>query len=103
MKNSKLILYSLAHALGTTIYVGLVALLLQNGEKLFGVGNKLIGTVVFILIFVLSATITGALVLGRPVLLFLENQKKEALKLFFYTLGWILIMILIVLIAQILR
>ena len=103
MKNSKLVLISILNALGTTIYIGLIALIMQNGEKIFGQMSNLFGPIAFLLLFVLSAAITGALVLGRPVLMYLENQKKEALKLFFYTLGWLLIMIMIILAIQILK
>jgi len=102
MKNSKLFLYGLTHALSTAIYIGLVAFLMQNAEKIFGKMNNLMGPVAFLLIFVLSAAVTGALVLGKPVLMYLDNQKKEALKLFFYTLGWLLIITVIILITQIL-
>lgn len=100
MKNSKLILYGLVHALGIAVYVFGIALLIQNGGKIFGQMNNLFGPVAFLLLFVLSAAITGALALGKPVILYLNKQKREAIKLFLYTVGWIFVMTLIVLIIQ---
>ena len=52
-----------------------------------------------LLLLVLSATITGALVLGKPILLYLDNKKADAIKLFFWTLGWLVIMTITVLIG----
>jgi hypothetical protein len=50
---------------------------------------------VFLLIFVFSAAISGALVLGKPILLYLENKKREAVELFVITLGWIFILLVL--------
>jgi len=33
----------------------------------------------------------GALVLGRPILMYLDNQKKESIKLFGFTLVWLFV------------
>ena len=102
MKNSKLILTSLLNAFGIAIYITGIALIIQNGEKIFGKMNNFIGPVIFLLLFVLSAAITGALALGQPVILYLNNHKKEAIKLFLYTIGWLFVITLIVLIIQLL-
>ena len=99
MKNLKSL--ALLHALGTAIYVSLVALFMQNGERIFGKMDNLFGPVAILLIFVLSAAITGSLVLGRPILMYLDNRKAEALKMFFYTLGWLFVILAVIICAQI--
>lgn len=96
MKSSKLIFHSFICAVFTTFYIVVVALIIQNGEKIFGKMNNFFGPVAFLLLFVLSAAITGALVVGRPVLLYLEGKKTEAVKLFLYTVSWLLIITLII-------
>lgn len=96
MKNSKLIFYSFVNSLGVLAYVIAVALIMQNGGKVFGKTNNLLGSIVFLLLFVISATIVGTLVLGRPILLYLDGLKKEAVKLFSFTVGWLLVFIIIV-------
>jgi hypothetical protein len=85
MKNSNLIGRAILNSLGVLIYVSLVSLILNNGEKVFGQMNKIIGPSVFLMLFVLSASVTGGLVLGKPILLYLEGFKKEGIKLFIYT------------------
>ena len=65
--------------------------------------DNFLGPVAFLLLFVLSAAITGALILGRPVVLYLENRKLEAVKLFLYTVGWLFVTTLAALIAQIVK
>ena len=47
--------------------------------------------VLFLMLFVLSAGVTGALVLGRPVLKYLDGDRKGAIYLFCATLGWLFV------------
>lgn len=90
MKNSKLILLSFFNSLSITAYISVVTLAMRNGEKIFGkVENNFLGPIAFLLLFVMSAAITGSLVVGRPILLYLENRKAEAVKLFLYTISWL--------------
>ncbi len=87
----------LLNAAGVFVYVSLVAWFMFNGEHLFGGDGKSFLIPVFMLmLFVLSAAITGSLVLGKPILMYLDGQKKEAVKLFFITLGWLSLFMLIV-------
>lgn len=94
---NKQISRSFLNALGVIAYVSVVATIMQNGERIFGGINKTTGPIAFLSLFVLSAAITGSLVLGKPVLMFLDNQKKEAVKLFFYTLLWLALAVIILL------
>jgi len=103
MKHSKLILIGFLNALGTTIYIIGVSFIIQNGEKIFGKMDNFFGPIAFLLLFVLSAAITGSLILGRPIILYLEKDKTEAIKLFLYTIGWLFLITLIVFTAQILK
>ena len=87
MTNSKLIKTSLINAIGATIYVSAVAWLMSNGQKLFGKNDTILSGVAILLLFVISAAVTGFLILGRPVLMYLDGAKKEALKLFYLTIA----------------
>jgi hypothetical protein len=86
---SKLIERSFLNALGTCAYIAIVTTIMQNGEKIFGHMNPTAAPIAFLMLFVLSAGITGGLVVGKPLLLYFDNQKTEAVKLFLYTLGWL--------------
>ena len=55
--------------------------------------------IAILMLFVFSAAISGALIIGKPALLYLEGKKREALELFAFTLGWILVFLVILLIT----
>lgn len=101
MKN-KLLLYSFVHAAGVLIYTAAIAWLLFNAGQLFGQISNFAGPLAMLLLLVISATVTGLLVLGKPALLYLDNAKKEALMMLFYTIGWLALMTVIVFITIIL-
>jgi membrane-bound inhibitor of C-type lysozyme len=100
MPKSKLILTSLLHAAGVAAYIFLVALLMQNAEIIVGKMDNYFSPVAFLLLFVLSAAITGSLTLGRSILWYIDGRKKEALQLFFYILGWLFLFMLLIFAVQ---
>lgn len=90
------VLHSLGHAVLVGLYVLGVATLMTNLEKNLPDGKSVLVPVGMLMLFVLSAAITGALVLGRPIFMYMDGQKKEALKFFGLTLGWMFVIILTV-------
>lgn len=96
---SKLPLYSLISSFSVLGYILLVALLMSNGNELFGNMPSIISFVAFLMLFVLSALITGLLVLGGPIYLYFENKKPDALKLLAYNVGWMVMITITVLAA----
>jgi hypothetical protein len=42
----------------------------------------------FLMVFVVSASIEASLVLGQPIMLYLDGKKSEAIKLLSITIGW---------------
>jgi len=88
MKNN-LTIRSLLNSLGVFIYILAIACFFSNANKLFGAEDKFLMPVLMLLLLVLSATITSFLVLGKPIMLYLENQKSDAIKLLTYTIGWL--------------
>ncbi|HTW96063.1 MAG TPA: hypothetical protein VMD74_00180, partial [Candidatus Methylomirabilis sp.] len=61
MKNSRLAFLALLNSLGIVVYVALVVTAIQFGGKIFGEMKDLLGPITFLLLFVLSAAITGSL------------------------------------------
>ncbi len=88
MKNN-LPVRALLNSLGVFIYIVAIVLLLNNAQRIFGDGQTFWTPVVMLMLLVLSATITGFLVLGKPIMLYLENQKEAAVRLLCYTIGWL--------------
>ncbi|MEK7608046.1 MAG: hypothetical protein AAB495_00485 [Patescibacteria group bacterium] len=101
MKPFAYISKSLLHALGVVLYIGGVALFLTNAEKMFGTGKEFFAPILMLLLLVISASITGLLVLGRPIHLYVQGEKKTAFTFLFATLGWLVAfaVLLVILIA----
>ncbi len=99
MNASKIIKYGLLNSILASAYIALVAVLLSNAQKLFGPQNNIISTAAFLLTFVFSAALMGVIVFGRPALWYLDGFKKEAVKLVFYTLFFLFIVMVIVFLA----
>lgn len=99
MKKSQYILKSFINALGVLVYVSGVALIMFNMEHAFDNEPSFLVPVLMLLLFVTSAAITGSLVLGKPVMLYLDNQKKEALIFLASTLAWLVVFMVLTLLA----
>jgi SNF family Na+-dependent transporter len=100
MKKSELVKISLTSSVLTTIYIAVVAYLMQNGEKFFGKMDNWLGPVAFLLLFVLSAAVVGWLILGKPITWYLNGKKNEAILLFKYTIGWLFLLTIVALVIQ---
>ncbi len=83
--------WALINAAATYLYILLVGWFMSNVEHMFDPKPSFWAPVAFLLLFVFSATMTGLLVLGRPIYIYLNGQKKEAWHLLFWTIGWIFV------------
>jgi hypothetical protein len=90
-------------SLGALAYITFVALLMENGEIIFGKFNNILGPITFLLLFVVSALVVSALILGKPLMLYLDGKKKEAMLLFFTTVCWLGIYVIISLLALLIK
>ena len=102
MTMRKIINYAFLQSAGTFIYISAVAWLLFNGKPLFGEFEGFGAPMAMLLLFVLSATLTGALVLGRPIHLYLSGAKKESFKLLAATVTFLFLFTLLVFSVQVL-
>jgi len=96
MRNQKITWQSFLNAAGTVLYVGVVSWLMFNGESFLGKVNNFWGPLMILMLFVVSALITSTLVLGWPIFLYFEGKKKEAINLFFYTAGWLILITVVI-------
>ncbi len=97
MKNSTLARWGATHALGVLTYIFLVAVFMKNANTWFGSkDHDLFSPIAFLLLFMCSALITGGLVLGKPIMLYLDGQKREGIKLLFFTGASLFVLMLIV-------
>jgi len=83
----KIAKYATLNALGASLYVILIASLIYSlGNGFSGKGNTIFIPIAMLMLFVFSAAFTGILILGRPIMWYLDGKKKEAIYLLFYTL-----------------
>lgn len=101
MKNIPPKVRSFIHAVTVLLYVVGVAILISNGEKIFGGQDTIYIPIFMILLLVVSATVVGGLVLGRPILMYWDGNKKEALKFLVMTVGWLFLFLILILVLRI--
>lgn len=103
MKKSDYFLRGLISAAGVFVYVFIIAWLGFNNQIIFGKQASFLIPLFVLLLFVISASITGLLVLGKPIHLYLSGLKKEAFTLLFTTLAWLIFFLITVVIVLLLR
>lgn len=96
MSNSKIIKSALVNSLLAVFYIGLVATFLNNAQKLFGQEDTVLSGMAFLLTFVFSVAMMGMIIFARPIIWYLDGFKKEAVRLVFYTLGFLFIALVII-------
>ncbi len=87
--DKKLIRYSFLQALGVLVYVALVSWFMMQAENLVGNEKTLWAPITFLTLLVVSVAMVGSLIFGRPVMWYIDGQKKESIKLLFMTLGFL--------------
>jgi len=87
---------SLLHSLCVVVYVAFVAMIMQNGDRLFGKEDTVLVVMAILLLFCVSAAVVGSLVFGYPVVLFLNGQKKEGIAMALSTIGWLAVEMVVV-------
>lgn len=81
-------------ALGLVLYCAAVGFLMISGEVWFGPMVGILGFVLFLLLFVVSALISAGIVLGYPAWLFLQKRISQAIDLVIWTVFWLLAILL---------
>lgn len=89
---SPILKFAALNAAGTALYITFVASLLFNASVTVifsGTKDTVLIPIAMLLLFVLSASVTSSLVLGRPIIWYLDGKKKEAVSLFVATIGFL--------------
>ena len=97
--NKPILKYALINSVLTSLYVALVGSFFHFVPVIFGGKEKpdtILAPIAMLLLFLVSASICGSLVLGRPALWYLDGKKKEGVTLFLYTLGALCIILVLV-------
>lgn len=96
MKKIKLREQSMVYSFFAFVYIVLVSLIMSNGSKLFGESDRgILAPVGVLLLLVLSVAVMGLLIFGKAILMYLEGEKKDAVKLVIYNITHLFIITLI--------
>lgn len=83
----KINMTALKDALLTALYVVAIGTVLYfGGQAKIGRENSFLVPISILLMLVCSASITGYLMVGKPILLYIDGKKKEAISLLAHTL-----------------
>ena len=109
MNGKRIALLGLLQALGTGLYAALVV------TAIFIIGSiveesiddrsltQILASIAFLMSFIVSACISGAMVLGYPIALALNQRVREAFMLVAATVGWLVLMLIGVVIALVVK
>ncbi|MEN9524125.1 MAG: hypothetical protein RL536_194 [Candidatus Parcubacteria bacterium] len=78
---------ALTNGILTGLYIISVGLFMSHTKDIFGPEDNFFIPIALLLLLVFSASICGALVLGTPILWYLDGKKNEAVKLFGVTIS----------------
>ena len=96
----------LLQAAGLALYVGLfAAIAFRVREFTMGEGfpvHPIVGISLFLLAFVISAVISGSIVLAYPAVLFFDGRRRDALKIIFWSAVWFVAIFFLVALAALL-
>ena len=101
MKNIKKTAF--INAAGTVLYVAVVASFIVYAPKFESGPISVFVPMAMLLLFIFSAALTGFLIFGRPILWYLDGNKKEALSLLAWTLAIFLVITLAVFVLLLYR
>ena len=93
---------SFLNSLGVGAYIVLVALFMNNAEKIFGKTDTVFTSVAFLLLLSMSALIVGGLLVGKPIFLYIDGKKKDAVLMLVASACWLLLFLVIALITTML-
>lgn len=82
---------SFLSSIGAAIYIGLVATFMNYAERIIAGPDTILTGMAFLFLFVLSALVVGGLLIGKPIMLYIDGKKKEAVKTLAANAGWMLL------------
>ncbi len=97
MTKNNLIARAFLNALGVVAYVVSLVWFMTSLEKWFeSKPETWLMPAFFLILFVISASVTSSLVLLKPIMLYVEGEKRSAVHLFLYTLLFLVILALVI-------
>jgi F0F1-type ATP synthase membrane subunit a len=84
--NISLLKKAAVNAIGVLVYVLVLGLFFNHAQQIFGTKpDNFLAPALMLILFVVSACITGGLVLGLPAMMYVDGQRRQAVTLLVYT------------------
>ncbi len=98
---TRIIKRALLNALGTTVYILSIVSFVFYLQKFSSKPDTILIPIAMLMLFVCSVAITGFLVFGKPVMLYIDGKKKDAVYLLGHTIVILLVLTVLAFIALI--
>lgn len=91
---------SFLYSLGAAGWIVLVATFMQYANSWFGKVDTVVTSIAALLLFSMSALIVGGLLVGKPIFLYIDGKKKEAVGMLIYTGSWMILFFAVALLVM---
>ena len=100
MLNSKIVKQSFLFSSIAVVYIALVSTIMNNAERIFGQQDKsVLAPIVFLLLLVISVAMMGTLIFGKPLMLYIDGKRREAVEMVICTIVCLMIYVGLILVA----
>lgn len=86
---------------GTAAWISIVAAFMQNANDWFGTQDSIISISALLILFATSALVVGGLLVGKPIFLYIDGKKKEAVQMLLCNGGWLVLFFVVALIIMV--
>lgn len=102
MENQSLVKRGLINAFAAAVYVVAIANLMYFGFSRLSFEDNITMPITMLLLLVFSVAVMGYLLFAKPVMLYLDGAKQDAVRLLGYTIGWLGALTLIAVVIMVL-
>ncbi len=104
MSFSRAVILGFIQALLFGLYVwGVALVIIGTGSWFRTQPNSVLGSIFGLTLFVVSAIISGSIVLGYPIYLALNKSFRQAVKVVIATAGWLVLLLLVIFVVLVFR
>jgi len=96
---AKYLKLSFVHSFLAAVYIVAVAQFMAHAEIWFGKEDNAVTPVVVLLLFTLSVLVVGGLVIGKPIFLYIDGKKKDAVWMLIDSGLWLFLFFIIALVV----
>lgn len=94
MLDKKIVKQSLLFSSLVVLYIALVATIMSRAEQIVGQTDKtVLAPIIFLLLLVVSVATMGILIFGKPIMLYMDGKKRDAVTMMICTVSCLAVFI----------